>query len=104
MIKYDATGNPIAEVEVVMDDEGDIVGETETPYPPDKLRQLAYVREADPYKDQADNYQTEADALRDAGDEGAAVVAETKARDLRAQYLAAKQAIRGRYPDVAGQD
>jgi hypothetical protein len=74
------------------------------PEPPDERtpaekRRDAYVAEADGFAWKANYYQTEANALREAGDNEAAAVAEEKAKELRAQYLAKKQEIRARYPD-----
>jgi hypothetical protein len=68
---------------------------------PAHRRRRVYEREADKFSRDAFNYQTEADALREAGDDAAAAVAEGKAAALRAQYLEKKLEIRAKYPDPA---
>jgi hypothetical protein len=66
---------------------------------PAEKRRETYAAEADAFAREAFHYQTEADALHEAGDLAGAAAAEEKARGLRAQYLAKKREIRDRFPD-----
>ena len=68
---------------------------------PAALRQLAYIAEADVFRDQAVSYDAEAKALAEEGDEQAAHTATAKAVQARANYIAKKREIRERYPDAA---
>ncbi len=79
---------------------------TEPPPPPpdtrtpEEKRQAAYAAEADPIRQRIDGYRTEAEALRMEGDDEAAAECEAKAAALMRDFLAKKQDIRARYPDV----
>lgn len=70
---------------------------------PEQLRNRAYAREADGFRDRALSYELEARAWREAGDELEAGKADARAKEALALYLAKKMEIRERHPDAGGE-
>jgi hypothetical protein len=67
---------------------------------PEEKRRAAYRREADPIRQRIEGYRIEAEAWRLEGNENAAAECDASAAALLTDFLAAKEAIRERYPDA----
>lgn len=70
---------------------------------PEDKRHDAYIAEADIFRDEAMSYQLEADAWRLEGNLEKAAEAEAERDEALKAYLAKKEEIRARYPDVEGE-